>query len=198
MTEKLGKYNVAKEESDILPNLLGLTKKHEIDEAETEGILEAQTIVIEELSDETPFDLEYLYHIHELAFKKLCLFAGKLRTVDMSKDGFRFPAAKYLLQSMGSFQKEILSYLPDSYSDTESLIRDIAIVHAELLFIHPFREGNGRIARILANAMAIKQGYALLQFEKIKGRYIQEYIKAVQKAADKDYSPMEKIIRSIF
>ncbi len=51
MVEHLGKYHVPDNEAEILPNLLGLTTREEIDEAETEGILEAETVVIEELSD---------------------------------------------------------------------------------------------------------------------------------------------------
>jgi cell filamentation protein len=34
--------------------------------------------------------------------------------------------------------------------------RRIAEVHAELLLIHPFREGNGRLARWLADLMAFQ------------------------------------------
>jgi cell filamentation protein len=35
----------------------------------------------------------------------------------------------------------------------------IAVVHAELLLIHPFRDGNGRLARWVADVMAIQAGY---------------------------------------
>lgn len=37
----------------------------------------------------------------------------------------------------------------------------MAEVHAELLLIHPFREGNGRLARWIADLMAIQAGFAL-------------------------------------
>ena len=70
-----------------------------------------------------------------------------------------------------------------------------AKVHGELLFIHPFREGNGRTFRILANLMARKQGYPGLNFKKID---FNEYIIAVQQVAQKDYSRMEQIIAYTF
>jgi cell filamentation protein len=198
MTEQLGKYHVPDDEAEILPNLLGLTNRKELDLAETEGIVEAQATIIEELSNETTFDLGYIYRIHSLAFTRLYSFAGKLRTVNISKGGFMFPSAEFLENSMTLFEKEILSELPDSYTDRDTLIRDIATVHAELLFIHPFREGNGRVARILANAMAAKQGYQFLRFADLSGPRIEEYITAVQTAADKDYFRMENLIRVIF
>ena len=62
---------------------------------------------------------------------------------------------------------EVLRKLPKKYTCKQELIIDIAKVHAELLLIHPFREGNGRTARILANLMSRKAGYGFLKFEKI-------------------------------
>lgn len=67
---------------------------------------------------------------------------------------------------MTAFEYEVLSKLPNTYKSREQLINDIAIVHGELLFIHPFREGNGRTARLLANLMCRKAGYDGLMFEK--------------------------------
>jgi len=78
------------------------------------------------------------------------------------------------------------------------LIRDIAVVHGELLFIHPFREGNGRTARVLANLMSRKAGYGSLQFDKVDKAVFEKYVFAVQKSADKDYSKMIEFIRFIF
>ena len=83
----------------------------------------------------------------------------------MSKGGFPFAAAKFLPESMSVFEKEILSKLKNTYNKKEDLVRDIATVHGELLFIHPFREGNGRTARLLANLMSRKAGYKSLKFE---------------------------------
>jgi len=59
---------------------------------------------------------------------------------------------------MHEFERAALKQLPDLYEDRDALIRDVAHVHGELLFIHPFREGNGRMARLLADMMVQKQG----------------------------------------
>lgn len=99
---------------------------------------------------------------------------------------------------MTAFENEFLSKLPDKYNTKAGLVKDIAKVHAELLFIHPFREGNGRTARILANLMARKQGYDALKFELITEMEFENYVLAVQASADKHYEQMEKIIDFIF
>ena len=85
-----------------------------------------------------------------------------------------------------------------AYKSREQLINDIAIVHGELLFIHPFREGNGRTARLLANLMCRKAGYDGLMFEKIGKKEFEKYVAAVQSCANKDYKKMIEFITSIF
>jgi len=70
-------------------------------------------------------------------------------------------------------------------------------VEAELVLIHPFREGNGRVARMLAIVMAAQTGLPPLDFGHLKGREKQEYFRAVQAGMDYDYKPMEKIFTGV-
>lgn len=143
------------------------------------------------MTPKTKFTVKYICDIHRAALKELYSFAGHFRSVNISKGGFVFPAGRFIPDNMRVFEEEILSFLPDHYTDKQDLIKDIAKVHGELLFIHPFREGNGRTSRILANLMARKQGYTGLNFRRVN---FDEYIVAVQQVARKDYSRMEKII----
>ncbi len=183
---------------DVLPNLMGITSVATIHKVEFEGFLRAQYVLLEELTVHTKFSFEYIQRIHELSLHNVYGFAGQLRQVNMTKGGFLFPTAKFLPKICHDFEEQILNSLPDYYQSKERLIEDIAKVHAELLFIHPFREANGRVARILANMMAIKQGYDFLGFYKITQRQFKDYIIAVQSAAEHNYTPMIGIISSIF
>lgn len=192
------KYSASPSESEFLPNLLNLYTKEEIDRAEFEGFLLTEITLTDELTVSTRFNINYIRRIHKMALGHLYSFAGQYRTVNMAKGSFFFPAARFLSKNMAVFEEEILSKLPDRYSDKDLLISDISKVHCEFLFIHPFREGNGRTARILANLMARKQGYKGLKFEKIDEVTFDDYVRAVQAAADKDYQRMEKIIRLLF
>lgn len=194
---KGSKYEISADESEILPNKLGLKTVKEIEKAELEGFLYAYHILFEELSENTIFNLKYLFHIHKLAFGKLYAFAGKPRTVNISKGGFMFPAAKFLDSSLKEFNETTLLKLPATYKTKEQLIRDIARIHGELLFIHPFREGNGRTARLLANLMSAKAGYELLDLENFRKQKFEQYVKAIQAVTVKNYTLMEKIIASL-
>jgi cell filamentation protein len=192
------KYVSSPEESELLPNLLNLSNRDDIGKSEFEGFLLAELSLTEELTIRTKFNVKYIKRIHKLSLGHLYSFAGKYRTVNMSKGGFLFPAAQFISQNMNNFEKEILLNLPTKYESDKSLIKDIAKVHGEFLFIHPFREGNGRVARVLANLMARKQGIKGLNFEKIDEKVFAEYVLAVQMVADRNYEPMEKIIELIF
>jgi cell filamentation protein len=197
---KKSKYSVsgAEKEGKILPNLLGLKTVSEIQQAELEGFLYAYKVLFDELSLTTRFTLNYILKMHRLALGHLYKFAGKPRTVNISKGGFMFPPARFLDQSLKDFDTSMLQKLPDEYESKEQLIKDIAKIHGEFLFIHPFREGNGRTARLLAALMAAKAGYNLPTFENFSKEKFDEYIAAVKSSAAGDYSKMEKIIASLF
>ncbi len=194
----MNKYVSSPNENELLPNLLNLKNREDIEKSEFEGFLLAELSLTEELNKRTRFNANYIKRIHKLSLGHLYSFAGRYRTVNISKGGFLFPAAKFLSQNMDNFEKEILSNLPSTYDSDQSLIKDIAKIHGELLFIHPFREGNGRAARVLANLMVRKQGFKGLNFERINEKVFPEYVLAVQMVADRNYEPMEKIIELIF
>lgn len=60
---------------------------------------------------------------------------------------------------MKAFEKGLLSkHTPCRRGTPEEVARRVAEVHAELLLIHPFREGNGRLARWLVDLMVLQAG----------------------------------------
>ncbi|MDZ7691604.1 MAG: Fic family protein [Balneolaceae bacterium] len=74
------------------------------------------------------------------------------------------------------------------------------MVHAELLLIYPFRDGNGRTMRMLANLMSYKQGYEEIDLEPIGsgGEMRKRYIKGVQAVQQENYEPMIQLIDELF
>ena len=79
----------------------------------------------------------------------------------------------------------------------DHVIEAPAVVHTELVLIHPFREGNGRIARILATLMALQVGLPPLDFSSMTGGGKGTYIAAVQAGMVRDYRQMQSIFESV-
>ena len=66
-----------------------------------------------------------------------------------------------------------------------------------LVLIHPFRDGNGRVARMLSVLMGSQAGLPPLNFSSIRGKEQQKYFAAVRAGIKRDYEPMEKIFKTV-
>lgn len=77
------------------------------------------------------------------------------------------------------------------------VVRALAEAHVELLLIHPFRDGNGRIARALAILMAAQAGLPQIDFSPIVGRRRSRYFAAVQAGLERNYAPMAAIFSGL-
>ena len=78
-----------------------------------------------------------LQQIHKYLFDGLYDFAGKIRTKNISKGGFRFANALYLNEILVKIEQ-----MP------EGTFQDIIAKYVEMNIAHPFMEGNGRTMRI--------------------------------------------------
>ena len=125
-------------------------------------------------------------------------WAGHYRNVTMIKDNFPFAVPSFIPKLMDEFERGILRrYTPCSFDSRYDVVRALAVVHTELLLIHPFREGNGRIARLLAIIMALQAKLPFLDFSDLKDQKKDEYFAAVRSGLERDYKSMEKIFNDV-
>ena len=69
-----------------------------------------------------------------------------------------------------------------------------ALVHKEFVFIHPFIDGNGRVARLLMNLVLLQAGYVVTVIPPILRR---EYIASLEKAHVDDRDFIELVARAV-
>ena len=124
-------------------------------------------------------------------------WAGKYRQVNISKGDFHFAAAAQVPKLMAELESHLREFTPCKLNSMDKVAEALAVVHTELVLIHPFREGNGRVARLLSILMAIQSRLPPLDFSGIVGKKKKEYILAVQEGMSHNYEPMEKIFRSV-
>ena len=125
-------------------------------------------------------------------------WAGEYRNVNLGKGGFQFAAASLIPRLMDQFEREVLArHTPCKAGPNEAIARALAVVHAELILIHPLREGNGRLARLLAMLMALQAGLPPLDFSPMEGRGKRAYIAAIHAALGRNYQPLERLFLRI-
>lgn len=182
----------------VLRNKLGIKSKSKMDEAE-EVTLKTATDKLTEMYDAGHcFTADDIRTMHKVWLGDIYEWAGEYRQVNISKGDFNFAASMHIPKLMTEFEKGFLrKHTPCNIKSMEQVIRALSEVHVELVLIHPFREGNGRAARLLAILMALQAGLPPLDFTGIVGRKKKNYIVAVQAGMDRNYKPMEEIFDSV-
>lgn len=182
----------------VLKNLLGITSKQDMDNAEARALERAMDALVRTYDETHRFTATDLCDCHRMWLSDIYEWAGHYRQVNLSKEGFPFAAAAQVPVLMDQFGRDVLRHCtPCTFTHRAEVIRALAETHVELVLIHPFRDGNGRIARVLSTLMALQAGLPLLDFSIIVGRIKNAYIAAIQAGLNKNYVPMESLLGEI-
>lgn len=178
----------------VLRNLLGITRVREMEDAEAQAFASAQKVALKRYGGThrfTPADIRYL---HKLWLGSIYPWAGKYRTVNIVKGGFQFAHAPLIPRLMAVLGRGALrQHTPRGVVADCTLARSLAEVHAELILVHPFRDGNGRLARLVSVLMASQAGFQPLNFSALAGGGKRTYVQAIQTAMSRDYAPLETL-----
>ncbi|WP_319471738.1 protein adenylyltransferase Fic [uncultured Trichococcus sp.] len=132
----------------MLDNKLGITNQVELAKEE-ERISKANAKRLYDSGDINNLEIgtyKGLADIHNYLFDDVYDFAGKTRTVNISKGDFRFAPVRFLAVSLDHIDK-----MP------RSTIDEIVAKYVEMNIAHPFRDGNGRSARIWVDLILKKE-----------------------------------------
>lgn len=113
-----------------------------------------------------------LQTIHKQLFMDIYDFAGKVRSVNIAKGGFRFVPAMYLLDALKQIER-----MPQSTFD------EIIEKYVEMNVAHPFREGNGRSTRIWLDLILKKELQLVIDWSKVNK---EDYLSAMERGPIKD------------
>lgn len=108
------------------------------------------------------FDYKHLKSLHKELFKDLYDWAGKERTVDISKPGTLFCRAMFIEEEakriFNNLKKD--NFLKD-IKDKSKFSEKLGQLFLNINMLHPFREGNGRSQRLFIGDLAKENGYYL-------------------------------------
>ena len=158
----------------MLENKLGLTSSAEL-AREEERISKKKAAMLFE--NHILYNLESgkfstLQTIHKYLFDEIYDFAGKLRTVNIAKGNFRFAPLMYIESALKNIDE-----MPQSNFD------EIIEKYVEMNIAHPFREGNGRSARIWLDHMLKTEIGKVIDWSKVDK---EDYLLAMERSPIRD------------
>lgn len=157
-----------------LENKLGITNSAEL-AREEEKISKKKALelfesgILDELDAGT---FAALAEIHRYLFDGIYDFAGKVRTVNLAKGNFRFAPLMYLHAALENIDK-----MPQSTFD------EIIEKYVEMNIAHPFREGNGRSARIWLDQILKKELRQVIDWSRVDK---EDYLLAMERSPIRD------------
>lgn len=157
-----------------LENKLGITSSAELATQE-ERLSKKRALELFEsgmLHKLEPGTFKTLQVIHKQLFMDIYDFAGKVRSVNIAKGGFRFVPAMYLLDALIQIER-----MPQSTFD------EIIEKYVEMNVAHPFREGNGRSTRIWLDLILKKELQLVIDWSKVNK---EDYLSAMERSPIKD------------
>lgn len=140
------------ENTTVLINKFGLRNEEHLNEIEqniTMGLITKASI-------EIPFenvDFEFYKSLHRYVFSDIYEWAGEIRKVNISKKGTNFcPVEKIKENGLRIFNNLHKSNFLKGLEGDEFTDKFVEL-YCELNYLHPFREGNGRIQRLFLSML---------------------------------------------
>lgn len=166
MPDGFGKYDVyavagsayCDKDSNVLRNKLGIRDGAILRRIEADISAARQTELVE---NPVPgrFTPSHLCKIHRRLLGDVYPFAGHFRREDIAKGDTRFLGFQQIKEKLSSLLSGLRAEHDLAGLDRTQFIKRSAYYMAELNYIHPFREGNGRTTREFMRLLFLRNGY---------------------------------------
>ncbi len=147
-------------ETGVLRNRLGITDEKELEKAEA-SFVAWRSYELSQKPIKGRFDLAHLQAIHQHLFGDVYDWAGKIRTIDLSKGHSYFANHTRIVSAATALFDELDKEKCLKGLDAAEFSERAAYYLSEINALHPFREGNGRAQREFINHLARANGYAI-------------------------------------
>lgn len=159
------------DEVEILLRNIAFSKLENRDKQEVVGYFEALDVIFESFEDITVSEssIKNLHNILLKHSKKDEWHRGKYKQHSNVVEATRPDGSKYVVfqtTEPGFPTDDAMRHLVDWYHSNQEahpIVRCAVFVY-DFLSIHPFQDGNGRLSRLLATLLLLKQGYSWIQY----------------------------------
>lgn len=187
----MAKTTKPKGATSLKETAFGILPRSKIIPLEAEGIKKALQYIIRLSEKKAKITPDIIQDIHKEAFSFIFPdWAGKFRTIDVTVGEYEPPhysKIAVLVKNLCDDLEERLKHIP-SLEDEEQFLAEVISLLAwfqhRFVWIHPFKDYNGRVARLITNLLVLNFGLPALEIKAESGADRQRYIKSL-KAADK-------------
>ena len=138
--------------------------------------------------------------LHQLFFGKIYSWAGMYRQIDLISPEIRWCHARFIDSEMDRLNTVLAQFTPFHHSiKHDDLLNRLAEIHGELILIHPFRDGNGRVTRLLSDLLLMQAEHPPARWRKItEGNGLTKYHLAIQQVWKKaNYSQLVQVFAGL-
>lgn len=139
----------------VLFDNTALPNKSLAEQLEAKNHQTALNYLFDHIAKKEKIDEELVLKLHSILMNGVRSDAGAYRNHAIRITGVNLPTANYM-----SVPKLILEVITLVSMKTEDIITLSTSVHSKFEQIHPFSDGNGRVGRLLMNAMLLKANFA--------------------------------------
>jgi len=168
-----------------------MTFRSELNEAEEANIARAQDWAFSRRRD--PLSDKFIKNLHRQMLGEVWRWAGRFRTSERNL-GIAYYDIPVAVRELVEDTRAWVKY--ETYSPDEIAVR----FHHRLVQIHPFPNGNGRHARLIADILVISFGKERFSWGSAQlrdaGAVRRRYIDALQAADNHDIGPLIEFARS--
>lgn len=179
----------------------GILPRSKVVALEKEGIKKAQQYIIKLSEQKVEITPHLILNIHNEGFGVIFpQWAGKFRTIEVTVGTYtppHFSRVPELIKNLCDDLQERLNHLPKPEEGEEFLARVIELAawfQHRFVWIHPFNDYNGRVARLVTNLLLLNLGLPIIAIKAETGRDRERYVEAMKTADQQDYSKLEKLI----
>lgn len=185
-------------ETSYKETAFGIIPRSELIELEVEGVKQIWDDLMSR-SFPVRITVPFLLHLHTVGFQWIFpAFGGRLRTIDVRVSLHSPPKFFVVSQLLEEYCRDIdvrMKNLPSfaSKDGIASLVAFLTWAHHRFVWIHPFQDYNGRLARILVNVLLLNLQLPPLELavETSLGR--KKYVRALAMADRGDFTLLEKL-----
>lgn len=190
-------------ETSYRETAFGIIPRSKLIPLEIEGVKRAWDFILKRRKKmKIPITPQFIKKIHFVGFGWIFpKTAGKFRRVEVTASNHMPPKYHQLSEFMDSYCKDLserLKHLPtlDKANFLEELVHFLAWAHHRFLWIHPFKDYNGRIGRLLINIVLLNLDLPPIELKVETKTGRKKYIQALENADNGDLSKLEKLIRN--